>query len=70
VESGYGQVTPALAVSNGSASTLSPGALIDYRLRQHDLTEASDPTLAVVLDHWRDLDLATILGRMADQWEP
>jgi len=30
---------PALAMSNCSASTLSPGALIDYRLRQHELTE-------------------------------
>jgi len=27
-------------------------------------------TLAVVLDHWRDLDLVTILARMADQSEP
>ena len=39
MESGYGRATPALAVSNGTASTLSRGALIDYRLRQHDLTE-------------------------------
>jgi len=33
VETGYGQATLALAVSNGSASTLCRGALIDYRLR-------------------------------------
>jgi len=39
VESGYRRATPVLAVSNGSASTLSRGALIDYRLRQHELTE-------------------------------
>jgi len=39
VESGYGRATTALVVSNGTASTLSQGALIDYRLRQHDVTE-------------------------------
>jgi len=33
------RATPALVVSNGSAGTLSRGALIDYRLRQHELTE-------------------------------
>jgi len=31
---------------------------------------ASDRTLAVLLDHSRDLDLATILARMADRSEP
>jgi len=39
VESGCRQATPAFVVSNGSASTLSRGALIDYRLRQHELIE-------------------------------
>ena len=30
----------------------------------------SDRTLTVMLDHSRDLDLVTILMRMADQSEP
>jgi len=52
---------------------LKPGAdLYDWQYLVHGCTALSptDRTLNVLLDHLRDLDLATILTRLADRSEP